>query len=471
MTKKKTLANTEFHATLDNPLFILSLFSLSFFIYRDFDIRMIYGFAALGLFFSVYFINHIFIKKEKPKITSIEALISISVLSVVLFFVLPNARKDADTIAYIIALLISFVFLLFSDSKNLNEKYITAAFIIGAIIFALYTLFFTAFTKLFYKAVMPYLSNIAKDYLIYYLKRGYAVTVGGSSYTEYILLFGIASSVATYFTTANKKIKHTSVGLITVFVITAFIIGRRGEFLACIISLFAFYLISRDKAKRNKELIILASIFLISAVLFIVFFKQLKEIHFLKRYIFTIEQILSKKDFSSGRGQLYSWALELFSKSPVYGAGWGGFARVITPQYQQIHGSHGGIVADAHNNFLQIFAETGILGFVFIVLPLIYIYALTISQILKVFRNKFDNNSNITKIKKLTIISFIIQTFFISLSFIDPCTYKIIFCCIYVIPIKFISISLELSNYEYNDFMSKIFNSLSNKLVKLKKNK
>lgn len=444
-------------------IFILTLFTLTFFIYRDFGLRMIYGFAALSIILIFYFINHIFIKKEKPKITAIEILLFITISSIIIFFIFPNSRKDEDTLSYIIVILISFFYMLFSNKKQLNENGILISFIITASLFTIYILFFTAFPKFFYTVINPYLSKEAAQYSAYYLKRGYTVSIGGFTYTDYILFFGIASSIAIFITNKNKTIKYILSAIITIIICTIFIIGRRGEFLACILSLFFLYIIKRNKKKRNKELLFLFIFVSLATLLFLIFIKQLEKISFFKRYIFTLKQIMAGKDFSSGRGELYIWALNMFSKSPLWGNGWGSFANVVSPEYQLIHGSHGGIVKDAHNNFLQILAETGVIGFVFIVIPLIYIYVLTIKHIKNIFNYKFEDNVHIIKIKKLAIVSFLTQTFFMILSFFDPCTYKLIFCCMYVISTKFISISIELSNYEYPNFINKFIHSILKK--------
>lgn len=74
-------------------------------------------------------------------------------------------------------------------------------------------------------------------------------------------------------------------------------------------------------------------------------------------------------DISSGRMPLYNLAIELFVGSPIFGIGWGGY------KYEYEHYKFlGGDLAQthAHNIYLQVLCEIGLLGFIMIYGLMIY---------------------------------------------------------------------------------------------------
>ena len=67
-------------------------------------------------------------------------------------------------------------------------------------------------------------------------------------------------------------------------------------------------------------------------------------------------------ELSNGRIWFWEFALEKFRQSPVFGIGWGGFKHYYHMRIGDY--SSTGTTVDAHNVYLQILCEMGIVGFV-----------------------------------------------------------------------------------------------------------
>jgi O-antigen ligase len=95
--------------------------------------------------------------------------------------------------------------------------------------------------------------------------------------------------------------------------------------------------------------------------------------------------ITSQEDFTSGRTQFWSVAWEIFKNHPIIGAGLDAFATAY-PQYDTWNGNFR--IEQAHNDYLQILTDAGILGFICIS-AFIYLLFKQGLQIIKTERDAF----------------------------------------------------------------------------------
>lgn len=164
--------------------------------------------------------------------------------------------------------------------------------------------------------------------------------------------------------------------------LTLLLIGKRGHTLFFIISFYIMILFNeRSGQKRIKNIIKWSLISLIVFVLIVVFIPQVNT--FFERLI------NSSGDVTSGRGTLYQIALNMFKSNPILGKGYGSFAREVSFTF-----------AAVHNDYLQILAENGIIGFIIMIGFNLSCYIYSIKAI------------KITKYKNIYAkMSFMFQTF------------------------------------------------------------
>ena len=142
--------------------------------------------------------------------------------------------------------------------------------------------------------------------------------------------------------------------------------------LAVCICVAFFMLTNTPVEKRKKFFIYMLCAAVIAIVLMLVFSKPLSKIPVLHRTFASVQALLRGEDVSSGRIGLYKHAISLFLKHPIFGIGWGNYK-----------GTTVGVVTQAtpfevHNIFLQLLCETGIVGCVCFVVPMIYTLVRTI---------------------------------------------------------------------------------------------
>ena len=430
---------------------ILSIFTCTFFIYRDFGLRMIFGYALLFLILVVNAVRRVYHSRPIQLSTMGFAFLFLCVV-VFLNFLRLDSRHDSDGTSFIIAMLVCCACILLVNPTEQDGKLALKVLYISAVIMAVYVLFFVLFDDLFWVSIYKILSSTARDYLAYYVPKGYSVTVGGCTYTNYILYFGMTACIG-YLVSTPKRDKKFIVALVSaiVFLITILLVGRRGELLSGIFccALLGFIMCTK---KQRRFLLIYGSIAIVVILtLVILFLPQLKHVDVFYRYALTIENLLKGKDITSGRTELYGIAFKAFLKHPIFGIGLDQFHTLIPQEFLALHGAD---VEDVHNIYLQFLCEMGIVGAVLIIAPLGYIYYNICAQFRRLKRQKLESKQ-FNLAFELCCTSFMIQSFILFIGIYDPCFQRIIFWCFYGISIILMIYAMSLENYRPDDVVSR----------------
>ena len=200
---------------------------------------------------------------------------------------------------------------------------------------------------------------------------GYTGFSTNPGYTAGHLVAGMLLLLSQTVGASKKKILKN--GLLVVFLLSAlFMTGKRAHLLFFSISALVIFPISGKGKKRWLRLLYIA-LAGIAALAFLLFLgDKLTFIPALGRISETVKGLFTGADITNNRLPLYALALRLFSVNPIFGVGWGQF-RVM---------SVGAVTEsselDAHNIYLQLLAETGVIGFICILLPMLIFFVLTI---------------------------------------------------------------------------------------------
>lgn len=440
---------------LDSLMLIISLFTVTFFVYKDFDIRMLFGYGILCLIILAHFVKKLHKKQRFEFPTVYVGMVFVTAFAVLLMFLRPDSRHDADTLVYVMSMIICMGFLLFMQPGNIECKRVLTVFFVAACVFSGFVIFFTFFEELFWKGYFPILSRASKTYLLKYVNRGYSPVLGGScTLTDYIIMLGIAAMVGQLISKSQKGIKRSlPLAPMFIFLLAILVVGRRGELLAIVVTLIFAYFLTQTKKQFIIKITVLITMGIAAIVVFVLSIDFLKEISFLSRYVMTVENILSGQDTSSGRFELYTIALSVFAKNPLFGIGWGSFSQHVTAEFREVHGDS---VADVHNIYLQFLCETGIVGTILILTPIIYIFVKTVSQTRRLYKRE-ERTEDIILAAKLSGASLTIQTFFLVVGFLDPCFSKNIFWCFFIISVKMLEKAAQLEKHEESDLIARTF--------------
>ena len=432
MKKSRPLAAWNIYEA-DNLLIILTIFTCTYFIFRDFGIRMIYGYLIMAAFLGMNMLRHILTGKPYS-ILRMQVLLLVLAAVILVNYLRPDSRHDEDTQSYVIAMLIITIFVFFSNPTVREIRTSFRIFLATAAAFAVYVGFFVWKKSLFWETVYPHLSATAAEYLDYYVPRGYSVTIGGVTYTNYILMMGIAVAAGLFLVlkSERKKSRVWLLVLIAFFVLVIMLTGRRGEFVGAVAACVVVYVLSGNRRQRLKRMIWLIVLAAAAVGILYAALPALKNIDALYRYVLTIERAINGADITSGRTELYALAFSLFLTSPVIGIGWGSFANFIPDAFREIHGN----VDDVHNIYLQFLCETGVVGAVLIMVPLFWIYGMTYRQF-KILQQRKPQDADGQLIQAANGISFFIQTFLLIMGIFDPCFERLVFWCFYGIAVIF----------------------------------
>lgn len=184
-----------------------------------------------------------------------------------------------------------------------------------------------------------------------------------------------------------KKLVYT--GIVLIGIIATVIAQKRGMFIACVVAIIAMMLITfanKKNARRFITVILLLLIFF--AVIY--YFMQTTEAgqQFIRRFT-------ESDDISSGRFDIYSFLFAESKNTFIFGKGTGASQALIN--------------MGAHNIYIQIYFDHGIIGI------LIYLawFIFNLKYTVKLFRNK----ANMPIIKQILFISLYVQVLFLIYGF------------------------------------------------------
>lgn len=166
------------------------------------------------------------------------------------------------------------------------------------------------------------------------------------SRNAFFIVIGIMSLVY-FFIKENKKSTILSIAFL---ILSLFLVGKRGHLLFLIVSFLIAYLIYRRiNIKTIIKLVLTASILATFSFL---------AIKYIPGANVTYERIIKKSssaDVSNGRIDMYKDIYELYKNNNYIPIGWGQYAK-STDYY------HPGV----HNDYIQLYCETGIIGSIII---------------------------------------------------------------------------------------------------------
>ena len=439
-------------------LLILTLFTVTFFIYRDFDIRMIYGFALLGLVLLAAFLLDL--RSARPfQPDGVRGCMLFLAAVLTVSFLRPDSQHSMDTLSWVISMLIctGFVWLYRddpADSARCLKLLLSAASAMTA-----FVLLARIFPEPIHDFLYPRLSPVAQHYFDYFLPMGYGMALGGYTFTDYVIFSGIAVCWGILISRERRSFTDLLwLGLIFLFGFAILTLGRRGELLMALVLCAAMALALCSRKMRIVLILGGIGITVLGLWLFIRFLPQFKEIDFLYRYVRTIENLVNGYDFTSGRTGLYALAIEGFRSSPLFGIGFDQFHTLVNPLLTDIEGN---VMQDTHNIYLQILCETGITGALLIFAPLFWLLGTTFCTLRAALRQPGRPGA-----PALTV-SLLLQSYLLTLGLLDPTFQKIVFWCFYGISAMLLLTGIRQSGCQPADPLSRFFTRLSGLLTPL----
>lgn len=450
---KNHLRNFQFTERL---MLVLAVFTGSFFLYRDLGIRMIFGFGTLCLILLLHLLRRM--EQDRPPALQTVHLPYLALALVILLnFLRPDSRHDVDSTSYIISMLVSCGFVHLAAPSTGECRSTLKALYWAGFFMAAFVIFFTVFDELFWNSVFHILTPTAQEYLLFFVPGGYAITLGGCTYTCYILFFGMAACCA-LLCSSTKWTKTSTWMLLSffAFLLALVLVGRRGELLGALVC--SILLLLALCTPRQRRLILLTG-----TVLAVVFFwlvmlymPQLKQISILERYITTLENLFQGQDITSGRLALYQISLGAFREHPLLGIGWDQFYSLVPSDYltDPVVG-----IEDVHCIYLQFLCESGIVSTPLILAPLFYYYYQVCAQFRRLKRRRTES-AELSLAFGLCVCSFLLQSFLLFVGIYDPNFQRIIFWCFYSLPILLMIAALKLEGHHPNDPISRMLDRL-----------
>ena len=422
-------------------LFYLTLFSVTFFVYNDLNISKNWGYI---IFVSIVFLNCL-CTTRCIYISRIKLALLCLVITIVFFYCL-DSRKDREMITYALTMLICLAIFFIAQPNLKNVDYSIRAIIIFALIFFVYIAGVTIFPDLYWKNIYPFLPEGVREYAQQLINDGYGIPIGGSIiFADYVMAMAIVSMVSSLIVKLqNRPLKILKYITIVLLLFCGIMLeGRRSELLCILSTVCVMFVLSIDfrlGKETRKKFSLVGLVGILSLFVILLLGTQ----GYLDRFVRTVEQIVlsvtsgAKVDITSGRIRRWRRAWELFQEAPFMGIGWGRYANYAFGDFREIAATTPINDKYVHNDYLNILCETGIIGFLGIIVPLLYIFITTYRQNRRLQRYRCHQNILI-----LNFISLGIQMFFGFLSFLDPSFYKFYFWFFYTVAVILLDFTLK----------------------------
>ena len=209
---------------------------------------------------------------------------------------------------------------------------------------------------------------------------------GNKNITAAIIAFKIPLAIVLLERLKSTFIKALTYILLILSFLTLLLLSARAVFLSVFISLFSLLLISllqKDPNKKSfKEYFRNFNPYLIPLILSVILFLPLSGNSDSVSLNARINTVVDNKNDQSinQRLRFYGHALQQIKSTPILGSGIGNW-RIMSIKYDSVNMYSYVVPFVAHNDLLEVFAETGIIGFIPFIIFIYLVFRLTFTNI------------------------------------------------------------------------------------------
>ena len=237
--------------------------------------------------------------------------------------------------------------------------------------------------------------------------RASLVSHGGSGFTlntGYSAGYIIAGLIVAISEYKKERPVYKNIVLSLFLLLALLLTVKRGPTLFLILTVIYCYLAPVKGSKKMKRYWALFLIILFAVIILFAFRDVLSSIPIVGKILDTIAGVIDGEDVTSGRTRLYLWALELFKRNPIFGIGWGRYRTTVVGNVTLVKD------LETHNIYLELLAETGIIGFIAFVTTFLLFWNTTRIAYCKCVQ---ENNPYETDWRNLLYFSLAYQTYFL----------------------------------------------------------
>lgn len=290
--------------------------------------------------------------------------------------------------------------------------------------------------------LFPLLNETALDFAQKYFDSGYYY---GIFYTPSdpagLLVFTIAAIMLLMVLKRQKKEKIRTVILISLLFMPLLLTGKKG---VLIVGVVAFVLVMLTLYANEKQCVKAIGLMAGMAAL-IVIFRYLALTYsdnpLFYRFNQFFDALVAGDSVDSGRSTLYYYAMQYWSQHKLFGIGWRNFSTLTVSElgYVRTH--------EVNCDYIQFLCETGVVGVVLILTPIIATFIKT----LKVCRYYIRNNMIENETKWTVLFAVFIQFYILMYAIIETPFYDMMFFTIYIISVIIINIAYrEMKKNKYD---------------------
>ena len=260
------------------------------------------------------------------------------------FFILRNNHKLKSTSVSTVILIISLLtFILLAQYHN--QKWIDLVLTLCKLFYlfyAVYTILEKFSVQLFLLSLKLFPSSMETLYTQY--ARGCMPGLT-NHYSTNGMLLGVGVVIFGCELIYRKDIKNLIMFL--VMVVALLLTGKRSDILFTAAGVYLAYFCYMSNKKRTRLTNTIGIIIVVGIALLVI----VNFVPSLATFVTRFEDTAESGDVTLGRTKMWAIAIDYFKQNPIIGLGWGRFSAVNLHEWK------------AHNIYLQLLAETGILGF------------------------------------------------------------------------------------------------------------
>lgn len=359
-----------------NPIKV-SIAAILLIVYSDstiFAMRYMYSAIFIALFGCIILMYAFYkgVEKSSSKSHFIENCLMLAMLGSIF---INNFDFKNRTFKYeVLTVVLVFLFLCRSSFGNYYAEVFIKFILYFGFLTSVATIFFYFSPKAFSTYVIPKIPQAYYAGILYCFQHGYqsGIALHYSANAIFIVLFlGVLFSK-----TITKESNKVDLVLFAIGIIALLMTAKRAHTVFSIFAMYVAYFALNKGSRGRRWFKALGFVLAVFVVYFIIE-------SIAPDLLMVVNRITSmtNENFLGGRLEFYSIAINVIKTKPIFGNGWGSFKYLAENQLGEVN--------EAHNVFLQIFAETGIVGFV-ICFSVILMFVTSMIKVMKYTSNIYE---------------------------------------------------------------------------------